>query len=130
MASGAANMSDPSLTQESLTLMPPPTGTHQSRSASRSMNRRKREHMSKESLTLNMPLLRLLSSQPVVGSVRKLPPSIRDAPLSSLINGTSLQYHNELVEMHPILPLASILYTMHLCCTLLDRLICQSSFTS
>ena len=69
--------------------MPPPTGTHQSRSASRSMNRTKRGHMSKESLTLNMPLLHLLSSQPVMGSVRKLPSSIRDSPPSSLINGTS-----------------------------------------
>ena len=72
-----------------LTLMSPPTGTHQLRSGSRSMNRRKRGHMSKESLTLNMPFLRLLSSQPVVGSVRKLPPSINDLPLSLLINGTS-----------------------------------------
>ena len=72
-----------------VSLIPPPTRTHQLRNASRSMNRRKRGHMSKESLTLNMPLLRLLSSQPVVGSVRKLPPSIRDSPLSSLINGTS-----------------------------------------
>ena len=77
------------LSKDVFTLMPPPTGTHQLRSGSRSMNRRKRGHMSKESLTLNMPLLRLLSYQPVVGSVRKLPPSISDLPLSSLINGTS-----------------------------------------
>ena len=60
------------------------------------MNRIKRGHMSKESLTLNMPLLHLLSSQPVVGSVRKLPPSYKrlaslladqwDQPYSTTMN--------------------------------------------
>ena len=47
-----------------------------------------------------------------------------------LVMGPALQHHNELAEMHPILLPASILYTMHSWCTLLDWPICQSSFTS
>ena len=121
-------MSDPSLTWEFSTLTPPPTGTHQLRSVSKNMNRRKRGHMSKESLMLNMPPLRLSSSQPVVSSVRKPPPSISDLPLSSLINGTSPTAPQWTGWDAPY-PFACFdpLYSW---CTLLDWPICQSSFTS
>ena len=77
--------------------------------------------MSKESLTLNMPPLHFLSSQP--GGLGK-------EATTFYKQLASLQHHNELAEMHPIILPASILYTMHLLCTLLDWPIFQSSLTS
>ena len=70
-------------------LFNPYAPSNRNTSIERYFKKHEQEKKSKESLTLNMPLLHLLSSQPVVGLVRKLPPSISDLPLSSLINETS-----------------------------------------
>ena len=109
--------------------MPPPTATHQLRSASRSMNRRKRVHMSKESLTLNMPLLHLLSSQPVVHGLGKEAITFYKRLTSLLADQWDQPYSITMNWLRCTLSFC-LLWSSHSWCTLLDWSICQSSFIS